>query len=260
MPGPAVVEVIARFGDAVVASRRIGGVPASTRPLGVGLALVGVGVALAVFEIATHRSVIMLPVDGVVAGLLIALVGLAAASVGWHRQAEPDALAFWLGQRSDVDLATVVPGLGADARLPVVRHTKAGIELRFVPGMRGALVRGDEATTLEALAADGPARADSDGSFGVPFGDADRAELSCGDITLLVQPADGVPAPKRGGVFDGRFAAATLLAAIVVGGTIAVAHFVVPTSRILPDQDDRPVVYPERSDRPPAWVYPPRNG
>jgi hypothetical protein len=255
---PQVVEVIARFGDVVVAARRVGGPVRSSRPFGVGVALVGIGAALAIFEIATRGTLVILPVDGAAFGVGLALFGLVVASVGLHRRAEPDGHAFWIGQRADVDLTTLVPGLPADDRLPLVCRTETGIELRFVPGMKGTLVRAGEPTTLEALALEGPARAGVDGSFAVPFAHIERATLDLGDVQVTVEPADGIPSPARARLLDGKLAFATLFAAAIVTGTIALAHHFVPASRILPDEEDRPAVQPERPKHPGTFTYPPR--
>jgi hypothetical protein len=256
---PRVVEVIARFGDAVVAARRVGDPVGSSRPLSLGVVLVGLGLGLATLEIATRGTLVMLPVDGVAFGVGLALFGLVLASVGLHRRAEPDAHAFWIGQCSGVDLTTLVPGLAADTRLPLVRLTDAGIELRFVPGMKGTLVRDGEDVTLEALASEGPARADIDGSFGVPLRDAERAVLQLGDVQVTVEPADGIPKAPRARFFDGKLVVATLFAGVIITGVIVLAHHFVPASRILPDEEDRPEVQPERAKHPGTFTYPPRD-
>lgn len=259
MGTPRIVEVVARYGDAVVAARRVGGEAPSSRPLLVGAGLVAVGLALAVAEIAARGTDVMLPVDGVGVGVGLSLFGLVLASIGLHRRAEPDASAFWVGQRDDVDLAALVPGLPADDRLPLVRRAGDGIELRFVPGMTGTLVRGGDPITLAAIVDEGPARAGTDGTFAVPFVDIDRATLRLGDIDLTIDPADGVPSPSRARLLDGKLAVATLFAAALVTGTIALAHHFVPEARTLPDQDDRPAALPERPEHPGTFHYPPRS-
>jgi hypothetical protein len=245
------VEVRASFAGVQLVSRRLAGTRVPPGPwFRVGVGMVVVGVLLAVAEIVSVLSYARLPVDGVAAGLALLVVGFAVASAAWHRADEPDATRFRIGEDPSADVTAAVPGAPGQPHVDVLRRRGDGFELVLLPGMTGWVGAPDDRRTIAELVAQlmegGAAEPDADGRLRVALSPTDEAEVVLGDLTLQVSPAGDIEGPPRASLVDLRFVAATAMATLLVGGTIVLAMHFVPDAKTLPDQEDRPVVYPQR--------------
>mgnify|MGYP001292904129 CR=1 FL=1 len=237
-------EVRASYGGSLLASRRVGGTHKDARGhRRLGAVLVALGVVAIAVELRLAHTWIKLPVDGAVAGLACLLVGFVVASIGWHRGAEPDAARFRIGEDPSSDVTVAVPGLSATEHLDVVARGPHGFSLAVLPTMTGVLRREGRAYAFEALVDEASLPVGNDGRFSIPLTAEDEAELTCGELTLSISPSTEADATARAPWVDPRLLVATLLATVLVGGTIYLAGHFVPDSQTLPDQEDRPVVY-----------------
>lgn len=240
----AAFEVRASYAGSLLASRRLGAAGGDARGYRrLGVTLVGVGVFAIAAELLLAHTWVKLPLDGAIAGLACLLVGFVVASIGWHRGAEPDANRFRVGEDPTADVTLKVPGLRATEHLDVVARSRDGFSLAVLPTMTGMLRRDGKDHAFEALVEGGEIKAGTDGRFLLPLSPDDEAELTCGDLTLSVTPAGEIEGPGGARWVDPRLLVTTLLATVLVGGTIYLAGHFVPDSQTLPDEEDRPVVY-----------------
>jgi len=188
-------DVTVRFNGTVVDARRLhGSIKSAATPLTLGVLAIVAGITAATLTSVT------------VAGALIG-AGIVATVIGAHRRADPCRHTFWVGPAADVDLPLQRPGM--PDRLAAVRIRGHDVEILPPPGFS---LRGDHSVGPPVL-----------------LGPRNRLVLSDNEIEIDVQR--GAPLPRPALLrLDARFAGGLVAAALTVGGTIALAHFVAPAS------------------------------
>lgn len=204
------VDVTVRYRDRVLGTRRLGGsTPDSATPLRVGTLAVVLGLTLALIDILTGFGSLITTFEPVVLGGGLVGLGIIGLVVGFQRRAEPDGEAFWMGPASDVDVALERDGM--PDRLAVARIVGIDVEVNPPPGF----IAVHEGKTLDAEA-----------SF--RLGPRSHLVLQDEDVEIELRRSNPGKAPPRFARPDLRLLAGVVLAGAVIGGTIAVAHFVMP--------------------------------
>jgi hypothetical protein len=204
------VDVTVRFRGSIVSSRRLGGRrPDATTPFRGGLLAIAIGMGMLVLQLAVGYDPRLAAFEPIVLGGALVGIGLVALVVGLQRAAEPDREAFWMGPASDVDIALDRPDI-VD-RLAVVSIAGHDVEVRpprgFVVCYDGTELPRENVMRL------GP-----------------RSELTLRDDEIEIELRRAAPTdpPPRLGRIDARFVGGVALATLAIGGTIMIAHYVVP--------------------------------
>ena len=204
------VDVTVRYRDRVLGTRRLGGpTPDAATPLRVGTLAVVLGLTLALIDILTGFGALLTTFEPVVLGGGLVGLGIIGLVVGLQRRAEPDAEAFWMGAASDVDVALERDGM--PERLAVARIEGIDVEVNPPPGF----VAYHEGKPVDT----GP---------DFRLGPRSHLLLRDDDVEIELRRSNAAPSPARFARPDLRFVAGVVLAGAVIGGTIAVAHFVMP--------------------------------
>lgn len=214
------VDVVVRFRGRVLGTRRLGGrAPDVGTPLKVGALAVVLGLTLAILDLMTGYGSLVTVFEPVILGGGLVGLGLVGVVVGVMRRGEADPRAFWMGPASNVDVVLERPGI--PDRLAVARIVGQDIEVRPPPGFE-ALYDGRPVPFHDTLR----------------FGPRSHLVLRDDDVEIDLRRSAAVARTPRSLRPDARTIGGMFVAALAIGGTIMVAHYVVPDplSIVVPTQ------------------------